>query len=161
MAQSRGKAQAEETVTADIVQSTAFSEEALRSVESLADVMALVEKQFGSVADADQDMGDGFKLVKDLIRFQDVPCVLMEWTFRDGDFGTYVSIRFAAQTDTGLFKGIYNDGSTGICKQLQDYTARTNRTGGLIIRSGFRVSEYDYTDDKGNSRPAKTWYLNV
>lgn len=154
MAQSR--AAKKDAPTTDIVQSSVFTEDALRSATSLADFIALTEQQHGQIVDATTEIGDGFTLTEDLSPFKGVPVVLMEWTFRDGNFGEYVSIRFVAQhPQLGLFRGIYNDGSTGICKQLREYTDRTNKFGGLASKGGFRVSEYDHPE----FGPSKTWYL--
>lgn len=148
------------TPSADIVQSSVFSENSLRTIESFDDALALATAAHGSVVDAANEMGDGFSLITDLKPFVGVPVVLLEWTFRDGDFGTYVSIRFVARTQGGgVVKGIYNDGSTGIMAQLQKYSEETRRSGGLATRNGFRVSEYTYDDGKGNTRPASTWYI--
>jgi hypothetical protein len=151
---------APDTVDADIVQSTVFSENALRSLDSFEAAMALAQEVHGSLADAANELGDGFSLITDLKPFINVPVVILEWTFRDGDFGTYVSLRFVARMQGGgVVKGIYNDGSTGIMAQLQKYSEESGRSGGLVTRNGFRVSEYTYTDQDGNTRPASTWYI--
>lgn len=150
----------DEKPSADIVQSTVFSENALRAIDSFEAALKLASDAHGGVVDAAQEMGDGFSLITDLKPFIGVPVVLLEWTFRDGDFGTYVSIRFVARTQGGgVVKGIYNDGSTGIMAQLHKYSEETGRSGGLATKNGFRVSEYTYTDNNGNTRPASTWYI--
>lgn len=156
MAQSR--AAKKDTPSTDMEKSSAYSEDALRNATSLADYIALTEEQHGQIVDAGTEIGDGFTLTEDLSPFKGVPVVLMEWAFRDGNFGEYVSIRFVAQhPQLGLFRGIYNDGSTGICKQLREYTDRTGKAGGLASKSGFRVSEYDHPEHG----PSKTWYLSA
>lgn len=177
MVQSRSKAATEETVAdtaaTDVVKSDFLSEESLRNIGSIADAIAVAEAAYGPAVSAEEELGDGFTLVKDLTKFMDVPVVILEWTFRPGDFGkTYVSFRFVAQMSTGIFKGVYNDGGTGIRKQLTMYTDRTGRMGALTVRGGFRVSEYDTIKSgepwkEGVHAPSekagkgKTWYLNV
>lgn len=150
--------------SSDIVQSSAFSDADLRKAEDFAQLAELAAKAHGSVVDASKEMGDGFSLLDSLVSIAGFPTLLMEWTFRDGDYGTYVSIRGVSRDPkTGaLVRYIYNDGSSGICKQLQEYTKDTNRFGALMVQNGFRVSEYEYEDpNTGQKRPAETWYLNV
>lgn len=174
MAQSRAAAKTQQTpVSTEVEKAVLLPEDGLRNIATMADAFALVEQAYGPVVSAEQELGDGFTLVKDLSRYVDVPVVILEWTFRDGDFGdTYVSFRFVAQTETGVFKGIYNDGGTGIKRMLENFTNRTGRMAGLSVRNGFRVSEYD-TIKTGEPwkqdihRPeekagkGKTWYLAV
>lgn len=153
---------AQETPTTDVVQTSVFSDAALRKAETFTELMELTAAEHGAILDAEKEMGDGFRLISDLAPIANYPTLLMEWTFRAGDFGDYVSIRGVSRDNDGnLIRYIYNDGSTGICRQLQEFSKERNKFGGLMVQAGFRVSEYEYEDEKGNTRPAKTWYLAV
>src|SRR6185369_14858643 len=79
-----------------------------------------------------------YKLIK-------VPLLLLDWRFNPGEYGDdFVSITGVSQDEMGKAnKVIINDGSTGICKDLREYTQKTGRMGGLFCRRGLRVSEYD------------------
>ena len=54
---------------------------------------------------------------------------------------------------------VINDGGSGIARQVVGFLERTDRRKGLLVEGGLRVSEYTYTDEKGNELPAKTYYL--
>lgn len=152
------KATEPETVGADIVQSSTYSNADLVGIESFDAAVALVNSKHGAIVDASNELGDGFTLIRtadDLEKLGVKRALLMEWTFRPGDFDKdYVSVRFVAQLQNGtMFKGVYNDGGTGMRRDLYDYTQKTGRTGGLAC-NGFKVSRY--TNEHG---PAKTVYL--
>lgn len=136
-----------------------YDDEDLRNISSFADAMAAAEaagpiEDFGSY-------GTGFQ-VADKNTLIGTPMVFLEWRYNSGDFGVFVSI--AAVTEDGR-KIIINDGSSGICKQLQLVTdervAKKHPTpcAGLIVRNGLTRSDYTYTDDKGHEIPAETFYL--
>lgn len=132
-----------------------------RAIESLEDAMALAAQMHGSVVEADQELGDGFTLINDKKSLIGVPMVFLEWDFHAGDFGTFVTVRAVTRVDGVTKKFIFNDGSTGIRETLQEFTAQTGRRGGLIARHGLRVSEYEFTNDKGETSPAETFYIDT
>lgn len=118
----------------------------------------------GAVVDASEEMGDGFTVLPESQRnlLAGRPILLAEWSFREGDFGEFVSIRVLVEnTDGSVLKLILNDGSTGICRQLNEYSAKTGKFGALFVKGGLRVSEYTYDDGTGKPKPASTWYLAV
>ena len=153
------------TIPADMVKSSAFNEADLRDVDSFDQAIALVQNTLGSVDVASDVLGDGFALLdtKNKAQLVGVPCVFAEWTFNDGDFGTFVSARVIARTEVGgVRKLIINDGSTGIAETLAKYTKDTGKTGGLLAPRGLRVSEYEYVDPQtGERKPAKTYYIDT
>ena len=160
-----------------------FDEDALRAIASFDDAVALTVEYQGPIDQADQVLGDGFSLLKqeDKGRLAGVPLILMEWNFYPGDFGSdFVAVRIAARNQDGsVGKYILNDGSTGIAVMLRKYTDRTGKRGGLYVKHGLSVSEYEYCDmcrvvtskcdapeiHKNSPeklwRPAKTYYLDT
>lgn len=106
-----------------------------------------------------------------------MPLALVGWVFNDGDFGPFVSVTFVEFSKDGraLRKGVFNDGSTGIYRQLKGYTDKcvANNAvdlayGPLMTRAGLRVSEYTPTDEEGEPlvvdgkviEKARTYYLS-
>jgi hypothetical protein len=159
--------------------SQTFTQEELANVDTFADAMALATQEFGGVVNAheDKNLGTGFRLTdeEDKFRLIGVPLLLLDWRFNPGDFGDeYISIHAVQQNEDGsASKLVLNDGGTGICRDLREYTEKTGRKGGLFVRRGLRVSEYPTIADGGpdNGKPApkdytgktgkgKTFYLN-
>lgn len=156
-----------------------FTDEALANIDSFADAIALATAEFGGVINAheDKNLGTGFRLTDeaDKYRLIGVPLLLLDWRFNAGDFGDdYISIHAIQQNEDGsASKLVINDGGSGICRDLRKYTGMTGRKGGLFVRRGLRVSEYDTIADGGpdNGKPAprdykgktgkgKTFYLD-
>lgn len=141
-----------------------YADADLRNIESFDDAMALATQMYGGVAVAHDEIGDGFRLAssEDKKRFVGVPLMFLEWTFRDGDFGDYVSILSVTQNPNGsIEKWIINDGSTGLRDDLRSFTRETGRTGGLFVRNGLRVSEYFIDPENGtplNKEEVKAYY---
>lgn len=153
MAKSRNAGTDVEQVTVEAVElASDYSREELAGINSFDDAIRLAQAKYGTVRNA-QDLGDGFRLAEkeDKFRLCGVPLMLLEWTFRDGDYGDmYVSIHAVAQEASGaISKWIINDGSTGINKQLQEYQGETGMPGGLMVRGGLRASEYDTDLESG------------
>jgi hypothetical protein len=140
---------------------SAFDESALRSLDSFESALAMVQEAHGEVVDASDTLGDGFALIDNKDELVGLPMVLMEWAFRDGDFGrAYVSVRAVAKTRTGMLKVIFNDGGTGIAEQLARVTKDTGKTGGMVVGKGLRRSDYDVEID-GRQSSASTYYLDT
>lgn len=160
-----------------------FDEDALRAISSFDDAVALATAVHGDLAMADQELGDGFALLdKDSkAKLVDVPLLLMEWAFYPGDFGDeFAAVRLVARNPDGsVGRYILNDGSRGVCDTLRKYTARTGKSGNLLVKKGLRRSDYLYCDmcRKATSecevpevhekspeklwRPATTFYLDT
>jgi len=109
------------------------------------------------------DYGSGFTVCEDKRQLIGVPLVIIQWRFSAGDYGTMVNA--AVMTQDGR-KLIVNDGSTGIMQQLLDVTdkrAEKNHPtpqAGLLVKEGLTVSDYTFTDAKGETAPASTFYLS-
>lgn len=151
-----------------------FDETSLRDLATFDAALAMAEEAHGEVHSASEELGDGFALLKNPALLVGLPLILLEWAFRPGDFGTYVSVRVVAKLPGGsLGKFVINDGGTGIAEQLAGYTkAHNGKTGGLVVENGLSKSDYfrnDETgeiqqqrdDSKGFSTPATTWYLDT
>lgn len=91
------------------------------------------------------------------------PFLIYEFTLREGDFGRKYASVYAviegATPDAPLQRVVFNDGSTGIARQLEAMAAQ-GIMGGIRCTKGLRVSEYTYEDRDGTTKPAKTYYLS-
>lgn len=140
-----------------------FTSDDLQNLKDWSDLDGFVAKYGIDVLPADQVLGDGFAILNDKMRLVGVPMFIIEWRNNKGENGTFTSMRVLARLDNGsMAKYIVNDGSTGIHKQLTEFTESRKVRAGLMVKNGFRVSEYDYTDERtGEVRPAKTFYLDT
>lgn len=103
------------------------------------------------------DGGSEWELVgnKDILIDRDI--VIARLRFNDTDSGQFVSV--CAYTVPEGEKVVFNDGGTGIYKQLMNYVRKHGRTTAIRCSKGLRVSRYKYTDDSGKERDAATYYL--
>lgn len=96
-----------------------------------------------------------------------VPFILATWTVSkpgEGDNGGQYIVCRGITKDGRRFR--FADGSTGIFKQLAKLTHERVVNGsatpnaGLLVPGGLTVSQYDYTDEKGKTTKAETYYLS-
>jgi hypothetical protein len=91
----------------------------------------------------------------------DVPFIIARIRFNDGDFGDFTSVCCFLQDGK---KVVFNDGSTGIKKQLQTAISKNGRETGIFCE-GLKASHYKYTDNNPESKtygkelPATTYYI--
>lgn len=137
-----------------------FASEDLAAITSFEDALKLVTEKLGqeNVLVADQEIGDGFKLLENKDTLQGVEMLIVSWDFHQGDHGEFVSAKVVTKTGD---KFIVNDGSSGIRDQLMSLSAKKNQQGGLFCRKGLRRSDYKYTDESGVEKPATTYYLDT
>lgn len=137
-----------------------YGVEELAGISSFEDALALVKEKMGDagVGVADQEIGDGFKLLENKDVLIGAEMLLVTWDFHQGDHGEFVSAKVVTVDGT---KYIVNDGSSGIRDQLMAYSAKKNSQGGLFCRKGLRRSNYTYTDENGKESPATTYYLDT
>jgi len=142
-----------------------FAAGELRGIESFDDALALIEREYGNILYAEDEIGSGFvQMAKHTLL--EVPFAILTINFPKSDKFTGpdgAPVHFAAinlVTQDGR-KGWLVDGGTGIYAQLDEWCMRTNRHGGLMVRRGLRESRYDYTDADGKTSEAVTYYLNV
>jgi hypothetical protein len=140
--------------------------EQLRNITDFDSAVSLLQSEMGvEILDASTEIGDGFRLLDNKDRLVDTPFVAVAWTFPEGDYtdADGEKQRFCVMrcvTDRGE-KYILVDGSPhGICGQMRDFSERTRRTSGLLVKGGLRRSEYETIVD-GKPTPGITHYLNV
>jgi len=159
----------------DVVTNTvAFNDDQLAAIDSFAAALATLDT-LGIKGESIADYGTGFRVVdkKDLVG---VPMVLLQWRFNEGDFdGDFVSVE--AVTKHGE-KVIFNDGSTGICRELHGVTntraAAKHPTpqAGLLCEGGLMATNYYFNAETRETRskapesmkgwaPASTYYLSA
>lgn len=139
------KRSALDDIVPEIMSGSVFDEDALRSLSSFDDALKLAERVHGQVENVADVLGDGFTLVNDKADLEGLAMILLEWTFRQGDYDRpYVSVRAVARLKNGQpWKVIFNDGGSGIAEQLAKHTKKTGKTGGLVVPKGLNRSEYD------------------
>ena len=138
----------------------------LVDMQSWDDLAEIFDEAGVELSFADKVLGDGFAILdtKDKMTLIGKPMALLEWRFNEGSMGRFVSIRAvvkAGKNNTDIRKVIINDGSTGIMRQLDQFTAQTGKQSGLIVVRGLRVSQYKYEDANGVQRDAETYYLDA
>jgi hypothetical protein len=147
-----------------------FSSDELQSIETWDDYFNLLEQKEEPVYFAEKVLGDGFAILSTNQKHQlcDIPLAFIEWRFNGGKMGEFVSAKVIAKTGdmpSDLRKVIINDGSTGIYRQLKEFSAKTGKFGGLIVKAGLKESNYDreVTDEKTGQIlmvPSTTYYIN-
>lgn len=126
-----------------------WDDAALKEMDSFESAIALVQAELGGTIVPASELGNGFTVLNgdDKVQLVGLPCLFMGWTFNLGDQGEFVSATVVAKGAGGsLIKAIVNDGSTGIYKQLRQFTEQSGgKQGGLAAANGLRYSEY-YVD---------------
>lgn len=155
---------AKEMTVATPVNPKGYGDDALAEMKSFEDVLATLPADFAEFGTDFSDYGTGFEVLDRKDPLVGVPFGIVEWRFNQGDKGEFVSA--AIITEDGR-KLVINDGSTGVRDQLHEVTNKRAAHGVpeearqriLKCRKGLRVSRYEYTDDKGNTSQAQTFYL--
>src|SRR5262245_33975081 len=125
-----------------------ISDERMESVTDFASALALATDVHGTVktSTAVRVAGEAEKAT-----MVGKPIVLLEWhfirsdKFQDDGNGDREFVEVLCVTDNGdgtATKWKMSDGSTGIAKQLREYSDSTGRSGGVYVPHGIRVSEY-------------------
>lgn len=133
-----------------------LDDETLASISSLEDAVAILNGSGIEVTDI-ADLGDGFG-IGDKNEYVNVPLMVLDWKFSDGDYGDKFAI-FRVVTADGR-KAVLTDGSTGIRQQLENFSRR-NINGGVLVKRGLTRSDYEYVDEKGKKTPASTFYFSL
>ena len=105
------------------------------------------------------DGGSDWTLVGDKSTLIDVPFVIAMIRFNHpdtGQKGKFASV--CCYTEDGK-KIVFNDGGTGVYRQLLDFADKHGRTTGIMCSKGLRRSDYKFTDDEGVERDATTYYI--
>lgn len=140
------------------------SDDLLANITSFDDALAVVNDVFGGhVVEADKELGTGFAVLDDKNRLLGVPFVAVKIDQHASELnggGVFVSLHVVTQDGR---KYILNDGSTGICAQIEELWKRKPELQGLplMVRRGLRRSDYTYMDESGKAKPATTYYLDT
>lgn len=129
----------------------------IASVQSFEAAFELALAHFGEIVSS-TELGDGFTVVdkKDIVG---KAMLILGWEpGKNEKFGPFTIVRAITRTNEKI---LFVDGSSGIKEQLQVFENLTGRAGGILAETGLRVSNYTYTDDKGEERPASTYYIDV
>lgn len=150
-----------------------YDDEALLNITDFNAAVALATQELGGeILSVSDEIGNGFTILNgdDKMQLVGLPCMFMGWTFNVGEQGKFVSVTTVAKGAGGaLIKAIVNDGGTGIHDQLEAYTARTGKQGGLTARKGLRASSYYYDEESGQTfsdggpgrKKATTFYIDT
>lgn len=138
----------------------------MREISTIEDAFLLLRQQGVKIDNASEAIGDGFPLMKDKERLLSSPLLLLSWSFQEGDqqpdpdrpghFLPFVAVKCINQANQ---KFTVTDGSTGICRQLAEYTAATGKSAGMFASRGLRKSEYDLPDGSGGR--GTTYYIDT
>lgn len=157
------------TTTVDIYQNgSAINKDALSEITDFASAIQMLNDT-GVVAESISDYGTGFTVV-DKNRLVDVPFIIVEWRFNEGDYkdenGENMHFASAAVVTKNGDKWIINDGGTGVCEQLRSVTRKRvekkhpTPQNGLMVPAGLVRSDYEFADAKGVMQPGTTFYLS-
>lgn len=113
----------------------------------------------------DDDVADGVESLRLVSKdsLLGVPFLAVQWRFNESENGSFASVEFMTNDGT---RGVFNDGGSGIARQLETLTAERTATGhkfpqaGRLIRGGLRVSRYTFKNEKGKDQQAETYYLS-
>lgn len=150
---------------------TLFGDAQLAAIGSFEDAARLLSDN-NVAAEFASDYGTGFKVV-DKATLIDKPFLILEWRFNAGDFGSdFVSVAAVTKSND---KVIFNDGSTGVRKQLETVTAQRLAKGhahpqaGLLCENGLTKTSYYFNSKTGETSsapqtgdgwgPASTYYI--
>lgn len=143
----------------------------LLEITSFEDAIALVEEVYGTALLADQVIGNGFRMLTNKSTLVGKGIVLLKWKFLPGDFASEYVNMLVVTADGDRY--LVNDGGSGIAQQLREFSDRSDRFGGLVVRNGFTQSDYTFCSETGcalgtkcqeeghKRTPASTFYLDL
>lgn len=138
-----------------------ISDDVLAGIGTFDDAIAILGAEGIDLRSA-EDLGDGFSVIEDKQALIGSPFVILQWRFLLGDFGEFVAAHIMTRDAVdGHNKFVLIDGSTGIREQLRIFQDQTGKNGGLVCKRGLRASDYTFTDEKGNEKPARTYYIDT
>jgi hypothetical protein len=120
-------------------------------VTSLSQAMEIL----GNVVDATDAFGDGVEFVKDKAKLVGQPFLIVDWKFITDETTQREYVNVHAMASNGnQFR--FNDGSTGIYKQLKEFPEKV----GIKCTQGLRESKYTVPGPNGKAIPAVTYYIS-
>ncbi len=114
---------------------------------------------FPTIIPASVAFGDGSTMIENKKTLIGMEFIVLDWRFvvDSATNREYVNVLIMNRTGD---KGRFNDGSTGIAEQCRQYEEAFGRRGGIHCQRGLRVSEYNYTNEKGEVSLARTFYFD-
>jgi hypothetical protein len=124
------------------------------NIDNLADARAAL----GVVVNISELLGDGSTFFDDKSVFVGKPFLILEWHFIEDQKTEreYVNVLIMGANGD---KARFNDGSTGIYKQLKQITEEAGVIG-LEVKGGLRKSDYTFEKEDGTKGSATTYYLS-
>ena len=128
------------------------------AVEIVADTITIADAEAAFLAaglpvlDFASLTGDSWGEIVDKQTLVDVPFLIVDVKFNQGDFGEYAAVLIMLKDGS---RAVFTDGSSGVCQQLlrlQDMT--DGRMAGIAVRRGLKKSEYEK-----DGRLAHTYWL--
>lgn len=124
-------------------------------------IQALTNRGYDAIVESGKHitLEETGNLVKDKDLLIGIPFLIVDTNFTiSKQYGTpFVTVTAMLQTNEVV---IFNDGSTGICKQLDGLDISPDNP--LWVPNGLRVSrDYDTTDAAGNNIKGTTYYLSA
>lgn len=142
----------------------------MHAIRSMEDAIRVFQQTSGQeVIDARDEIGDGFDYLDNKDLLVGKPLFFLKWetryseSFKDRDGRPLPGITawIVVEKAGGIAKVRITDFSTGVCRQLWDFSDRTDRFGGLRAPRGLRKSEFPYKDPSSNETSmAKTYYID-
>lgn len=146
-----------------------LDEETINRIATFADAFAAAQGTNISQSDMLYE-ASSYPLLEDKMKLIGVPFIITQAKFSeskkfkgsDGIGNSFVILYIVTDADE---KFTITDGSTGIAAQVSAEILRRNTEGivpanqMIFVKNGLTVSEYEYTDDKGNVSDARTFYL--
>lgn len=140
-----------------------ISKDQFASITSFEQALELARTTYGELTSS-SEFGDGFTMLEDKDKLLNVPLLILDSSVttskdftRNGEPTQFVALRIVTKPGE---KFIVIDGGTGVCTQIMEWRTKTGRRGGFVCQKGLRKSEYSYVDDKGDTSPATTYYLD-
>lgn len=157
-------------VTKEELEATQF--ESPLSAAEIADIMAM---NFDDLATQSTPSNQVFAK-PEMVEKDDLvgqPIIILSWAFNDGDYGRGKFVSVTCMTKANELV-LFNDGSTGIFDQLEQYTDKhKSQRGPILCRKGLTRSDYWRGEDSGDIykrkpsedvgekvEPAHTFYLS-
>lgn len=128
-------------------------------VDNLADARQAIAEAGVALLSSSTLFGDGSEFIKEKDKLVGVPFLVLEWRFIMDEDTHREYVNVLVMNGQGA-KARFNDGSTGVYQQLKQVTDEMGVVA-IECRGGLRKSDYTFTNDKGETSKAATYYLSA